>query len=338
METLRSLLFLPEGTSTFADRIDRLHAFIFIVTMAAFVALTVVMVGFLIKYRRKTERQHTLPFHPPLWLEGLFVGGPFVIFMTWFAMGFQDFVWLHHPPADTFDIYVIGKKWMWKFSYPEGPNAIDTLRVPQGRPVRLLITSRDVIHSFYLPTMRIKQDALPGRYTETWFTATKPGVYPVYCAEYCGLNHSTMTGRVVVMPPDEFDAWLSQEKAQTYASRIDGDPSQAEAEPTLVAQGQRLALEKGCARCHTIDGTPHLGPTWHNLYRSRRPLTSGETVIADEAYLTRSMMDPQAQRVTGYETVMPSYQGQLSMGEVAALVEFIKSLAKDKPTTLGALP
>jgi cytochrome c oxidase subunit II len=194
-----------------------------------------------------------------------------------------------------------------------------------------------VIHSFYVPAMRVKKDALPGRYTETWFQSDKPGTYPIYCAEYCGLNHSTMKGEVIVMPPDEFDAWMADTRRQSFASRIDGNPGMTEETATMVSQGARLALEKGCARCHTLDGTPHLGPSWFELYRSERTLTNGNTVVADEGYLTRSMMDPAVEKVAGYDTVMPSYAGQLTNGEAAALVEFIKTLRKDKPTTLGAL-
>jgi cytochrome c oxidase subunit 2 len=261
-----------------------------------------------------------------------------VLFLTWFFFGYRDFVWLHDPPADALDIYVTGKKWMWKFSYPDGPNAVDVLRVPAHRPVRLLITSRDVIHSFFMPAMRIKQDAVPGRYTETWFEATKPGIYPVFCAEYCGLNHSTMVGRMVVMKPEDYDTWMTEERRQTYAARADQDFVDGEGRGTMVQQGERLALEKGCGRCHTVDGSSHLGPTWTDMYRSEVKLVTGKTVIADEAYLTRSMMDPLADVVAGYAPMMPSYQGQLTDGEAAALVEYIKSLAKNRPALAKGPP
>jgi cytochrome c oxidase subunit II len=331
-EFFRQLLFLPEQASTFAARSDALAYQIFAGTVLTFLGITGAMLVFYLKYRRRTEREATPPFHPPMLLELAFVGAPLVLFMAWFFIGYRDFAWYKKPPADTMDIYVVGKKWMWKYSYPEGPNSVDVLRVPVGRPVRLLLTSRDVIHSFYLPAMRVKQDAVPGRYTETWFEATKAGTYPVNCAEYCGLNHSTMTGRIVVLPSEEFDAWLAEARRDTFAARIDGDPAQpAEKPSTLVTQGARLALEKGCARCHTVDGLNHLGPTWKNVYRSEVKLQNGKTVIADEAYLTRSMMDPMADLVAGYAPTMPSFQGLLSAGETAALLEYIKSLAKDRP-------
>jgi cytochrome c oxidase subunit 2 len=184
--------------------------------------------------------------------------------------------------------------------------------------------------------MRLKQDALPGRYPETWFEATKEGTWPIFCAEYFGLNHSMMIGQVVVMKQSEYDEWIAGQRAVTYAARADqGDP---DAQGTMAEQGERLALVKGCGRCHTVDGTPHLGPTWLGLYRSEVKLSGGRTVIADEAYLTRSMMDPLADMVLGYAPLMPSYQGQLSSGEAAALVEYIKSLAGARTTLAGGSP
>ena len=320
-EFFRQLLGLPEPASTFAERIDTLNYQIFAVTVLTFLAITTTMIVFYLKFRRRRERQVTERWHPPMELELAFIGAPLVLFMAWFFIGYRDFVWLKRAPANTLDIYVTGKKWMWKFSYPDGPRSIDTLRVPEGRPVRLLLTSRDVIHSFFVPAMRVKQDAIPGRYTETWFQATKPGVYPINCAEYCGLNHSTMIGRVVVLKAAEYESWLTDARAVTYATRADAE------ETSMAKQGERLALEKGCGRCHTVDGTNHLGPTWRGMYRSEVKLVNGKTVTADEAYLTRSMMDPMAELVAGYAPTMPSFQGQLTAGETAALLEYIKSLA-----------
>jgi cytochrome c oxidase subunit 2 len=335
---MRVLLNLPDGVSTFSDSVDVLHFQIFVVTMVTFVVLLLTMLIFYFRFRRREPLQLTPVFHPPMWLEVAFIGAPLVLFMTWFFVGFRHFAWYKTAPRDATDIYVTGKKWMWKFSYPEGPNSVDVLRVPMGRPVRLLITSRDVIHSFYLPAMRVKQDALPGRYTETWFEAKQEGVYPFFCAEYCGLNHSTMIGRIVVMKGEDYDRWLTEQRRQTYAARVDEDPTKGEGVGTMAAQGERVALEKGCGRCHTVDGTNHLGPTWKNLYRSEVKLVSGATVLADEAYLTRSMMDPLADVVLGYAPMMPSYQGQLSPGEAAALVEYIKWLSRERPALAGGMP
>jgi len=217
---------------------------------------------------------------------------------------------------------------MWKFAYPGGPNAIDTLRVPAGRPVRLLITSRDVIHSFFVPALRIKQDALPGRYTQTWFNATQPGRYEIFCAEYCGLSHSSMLGELVVMPAAEFDQWLSDQRRGISVAQDSGPGGGAPVRPAsnLVEEGRRVASEQGCLKCHTVDGTRHIGPTWTDLFGRDEKLATGKSVHADESYLTKSMMDPSADIVAGYQNVMPTYQGKLSPPDAAAIVEFIKSL------------
>jgi cytochrome c oxidase subunit II len=323
IELVRTLLGLPEGASTFADSIDWLHFAIFAGSLVVFLAVALAIIGFYLKFRRRQERQVTERWNPPMELELMFIGTPLVVFITWFIVGYRQFIWLKTPPPDTLDIYVVGKQWMWKYTYPDGPAAIDTLTVPRGRPVRLLITSRDVIHSFFVPALRVKQDAVPARYTELWFEATKAGEYPVYCAEYCGLKHSRMTGRLVVLEPADYEAWLTETRRVTLPLRADSAPLP---EPGLAARGQRVALEKGCGRCHTVDGTPHLGPTWRGMYRSHVKLVTGGTVVADEAYLTRSMMDPMADLVAGYAPIMPSFQGQLSAGETAALLEYIKSL------------
>jgi cytochrome c oxidase subunit 2 len=234
------------------------------------------------------------------------------------------------------DVYVMGKKWMWKFAYAGGgPNAIGTLHVPANRPVRLLMTSRDVLHSFYVPDFRIKQDVLPGRYTETWFEATKPGRYQVLCAEYCGTWHSQMWGEIVVMPGPEFDEWLLAQR-RGLADRVDtGGDDGAAFHGSLVEYGKKIAMAQGCFKCHTVTGEPHIGPTWLDMYQRRETLDNGQTVVADEAYLTDSMIDPRAKIVKGYKAVMPTYKGRLAAPEAAALVEFIKSL---RSTSLENVP
>jgi cytochrome c oxidase subunit 2 len=331
-ELLRTLLFLPDQASSFAGQVDRLHYFVIITTFIASAAVGLGALFFFWRYRRRSEGETTPHVEPSVSIEVAFVTVPLVFFLTWFAMGFRDFITLTTPPRDATDIYVMGKQWMWKFSYPEGPNSIDTLRVPADRPIRLLLTSRDVIHSFYVPAFRIKQDALPGRYTQTWFTATRTGRFPLFCAEYCGLTHSGMVGEVVVMPGPEFDAWLADQR-RGLSERVDSADvrvEQVQPESSMVEQGRSLATRQGCTRCHSVDGTNHIGPTWLDLYRRRELLTTGQTVEADEAYLTESMMDPRAKVVAGFDPVMPSFRGQLSPSEVAALVEYIKSLRTDR--------
>jgi len=327
-ELLRKMLFLPEQASAHARDIDALHYFVILTSMVAAAGVFVTAVVFFVKYRRRSESDRTPVVKPRFVHELLFIGIPLGMFLLWFAIGYPQFVGLQTPPEGAMDVFVQGKKWMWKFAYPGGPSAVDRLRVPQGRPVRLLITSRDVIHSFYVPALRIKQDALPGRYTQIWFTADRAGRYEIFCTEYCGLGHSAMLGELWVMPADEFDAWLAQNR-RGLAGAQDASAAPGEvvlAGSNLVEEGRRVAAEQGCLKCHTVDGERHIGPTWVDLYGRREKLKDGQVVLADETYITRSMMDPAAQIVAGYQNVMPTYQGRLSPPEVAAVVEFIKSL------------
>jgi cytochrome c oxidase subunit 2 len=325
-ELMRSMLWLPEQASTFAVKVDHLHYFIITVTMLSSTLIGLLAFVFFFKYRQRRANQSTPIVEPSVRFELTVITIPLIFFLVWFVQGFRDFVWYTTPPKNTTDVYVMGKKWMWKFAYPDGPNAIGTLHVPADRPVRLLITSRDVIHSFYVPDFRVKMDALPGRYTEVWFEATKPGRYQILCAEYCGTWHSQMWGEVVVMPPAAFDDWMTQQKTG-LANRIDsGGDDGPGFHGTLVEYGKRVAMAQGCLKCHSLTGEPHIGPTWLDLYRRRETLETGETIIADEGYLTDSMIDPRAKIVKGYKPVMPTFRGKLTAPDAAALVEFIKSL------------
>jgi cytochrome c oxidase subunit II len=327
-ELMRRLLFLPEQASEHARAVDHLHYFVITTTMIAAAGVFGTALWFFVRYRRRAGDGATPRVEPRAIHEVLFVGVPLAFFLLWFAIGFPLFANLQLPPKDATDVYVQGKQWMWKFAYPDGPSALDVLRVPAGRPVRLLITARDVIHSFFIPALRIKQDALPGRYTQIWFTADRPGHYEVLCAQYCGLSHSGMRAELWVMPAAEFDAWLEQQK-RGLARAQDSNPLAEEPVPAgsnLIRQGERVAAEQGCLKCHTVDGARHIGPTWLDLYGKEEKLASGKTVVADEAYLTRSMMDPGAEIAAGYQDVMPTYQGKLSPPEAAAVVEYMKSL------------
>ncbi|HYG66545.1 MAG TPA: cytochrome c oxidase subunit II [Anaeromyxobacteraceae bacterium] len=330
-ELLRRLLFLPEQASNHAREVDALHYFVITTTMIAAAGVFLTALVFFVRYRRRRhegDAPKTPWVEPRAIHEVLFVTVPLAFFLLWFAIGYPQFVNLQTPPENAMDVFVQGKKWMWKFAYPGGPNSLDVLRVPVGRPVRLLITSRDVIHSFYAPAFRVKMDALPGRYTQTWFQAEKPGRYEIFCAEYCGLGHSAMLGEIVVMPQAEFDAWISEQR-RGLALASDGSAVGGERvleASNVVDEGRRVASEQGCLKCHSIDGTRHIGPPWNDLYLRQEKLANGRTIVADEAYLTKSMMDPGAELVTGYQNVMPSYQGRMSPPEVAAVVEYIKSL------------
>ncbi len=333
-ELMRKMLWLPEQASTFATEVDHLHYFVIIVTMLISVAVGLLAFAFFFKYRQRRPNQSTPMVIPSVRFEVVVIGVPLFFFLLWFVQGYKDYIWYTTPPQNAMDVYVMAKKWMWKFSYPDGPNAIGTIHVPANRPVRMLMTSRDVIHSFYVPDFRIKQDVLPGRYTETWFEATKPGRYQILCAEYCGTWHSQMWGEVVVMPGAEFDAWMAEQKAG-LSERVDsGGDDGGTFRGSIVEYGKRIAMAQGCVKCHSLDGEPHIGPTWLDLYHRRETLENGQVIVADEAYLTDSMIDPRGKIVRGYKPVMPTYKGKLAAPEAAALVEFIKSLRSENATNV----
>jgi len=342
-EVLRTLLFLPPQRSTVAQEIDTLHYFVILVTMAG-AALVTALGGWLIyRYRRRSTQPGLNPnahVKPGLAMELLVVVSLLGLFLLWWVLGVRQFVRLRVAPEDSMPVYVTAKQWMWKFAYPEGSRSITTLYVPVRRPVKLIMTSRDVIHSFYVPDFRIKQDVVPGRYTTVWFEVKEPGTYQILCAEYCGTGHSTMRGEVVALEPGDYESWLGGgAKAGEIAGPVYVPPAVAgQGAPNealdLVRVGQSEAAAQGCLRCHSTDGTPHIGPTWAGMYGSVVRLVGGDQVIADEAYITESMMDPKAKIHAGFEPVMPSYQGRLRPPEVAAILEFMGSL-RNVPPGLG---
>jgi cytochrome c oxidase subunit 2 len=339
-EFLRTILFLPPQASTMARSIDYLHYFVIITTMIGAAGVAVVSLYFIVRYREAKERggarpPDLRPHHSrggvSLWKELSIFGGLLALFVLWWILGFIQYVRLAEPPRDSLTIYVIGKKWMWSFAYPQGSGTEGVLYVPAGRPVKLVLTSRDVIHSFYVPDFRVKMDVVPGRSTQIWFEVKEPGRHPVYCAEMCGVGHSTMRAEVVALSDADYDRTLHGLASLDIPppDQHDGEVVFA-AEPraplSLAAMGQRVAVEAGCFRCHTVDGTPHIAPTWAGLYGASIPLADGTQVIADEAYLTSSMMDPLAQLHAGFPPVMPSYQGLLDAPQIGAIVEYIRSL------------
>jgi cytochrome c oxidase subunit 2 len=353
-ELLRRILFLPPQASSVAREVDYLHYFVILTTMAGAAAITVVGLAMVIRYRARSGefKREDPAARPPLWAEAAVVGGLLSLFCLWWVIGFSEYVEMNVPPQDSMRVYVTGKQWMWKFAYPDGEHTIATLYVPAGRPVELLLTSRDVIHSFYVPDFRIKQDAVPGRYTTAWFTVREPGTHLVLCAEYCGTSHSSMRAQVIALAPEDYARWLAgaRRDADVPLPRLVDGPSGETAaisgglpgprgdvplavedfpvpEPVSLSRiGARAAGELGCLRCHTLDGSAHIGPTWAGLYRSIVPLADGTSVVADEAYLTESMMDPQARLHAGFQPVMPSYHGLMTPAQTAAVIELIKAV------------
>jgi len=332
-ELLRRLLFLPPQASGFARHFDYLHYAVITVSLFGVLAVALTLAWFAIKYRRRpgttgAERPRAEPLTRAQEFATAF--SLLALFVLFWCFGVRQFALMQRVPPGSLVVYVTAKQWMWSFDYADGNRTNETLYVPTGRPVELAMTSRDVIHSFYVPAFRIKKDVLPGRTTSVWFSAVSPGVYPIFCAEYCGLDHSRMRGRVVALAPSDFaERFERTPRAPGGATHplAESDPGANDELSSLAARGQHVAAAHGCLRCHTLDGTPHLGPSFARLYGRDVPLENGAPVVADAAYLTESMMDPLAKVHRGFAPIMPTYRGSLAPGETAALVELIRSLA-----------
>jgi len=338
MELLRAILALPPGASTVAREIDLLHFFVISVTMLMSAYVFATAAWFCVRWYRRSERQLTERFVASRLHETVTITGVLGLFVLWWVVGYRQYVRLSTPPPDADVVYVDAKQWMWKFSYGGGAgDANDVLTVPAGRPIELVMTSRDVIHSFYVPAFRVKSDVIPGRYVTTWFEASAPGVYPIYCAEYCGVSHSLMRGEVVVLSQPDYATWLAGRRSVAVRADCGRGPGSC-AGGDMVELGRAVAVRRACVACHTLDGQRHIGPSWRGLFGAERPLADGRRVIADEAYLTRSMMEPTADVVAGYAQVMPTYQGTLTAAETGALVELIRSLRGPPPAPGITLP
>lgn len=328
---LRSLLNLPPEASTYAPGVDLLHFCVIGTTMLGATFVFLLALYFLLRYRRRPGHELAPHTTTALRTELSIIASLQVLFLVFWVVGALQYEHLMTPPPGAMPIYVTAKQWMWKFAYPDGRASMDVLTVPVHRKIKLVMTSRDVIHSFYVPAFRLKHDVVPGRYYTAWFEATVPGTFDLDCAEYCGLDHSRMLGKVQVLSAEDYRRWLESHPVQTLqAADAPGGSGGVSGDETsdMADEGRAIAARRGCLNCHTLDGQPHIGPTWAGLLGSPVKLTDGTTVVADEAYLTRSMMDPQVQIVAGFKPVMPTYRGILAQPEVASLLELMKALER----------
>jgi cytochrome c oxidase subunit II len=309
-----SLPLFPEQASTFADRVDALYYYLLSVSGFFVLLIFALIFYFAVKYRRRSEGEQTPPILGSIPLEVAWIVIPFILVMIMFVWGASLYFTAFSPPANAMEIFVIGKQWMWKVQHPEGRREINELHVPVGYPVKLTITSQDVIHSFYIPAFRIKMDAVPGRYTSTWFEASKTGTFHLFCAEFCGTAHAGMVGRVVVMKPSEYEQWLRT-----------GAP-----EESLVAAGGRLFQQLGCSGCHSQNSIAR-APLLDGVYGKPVPLQSGQVVLADESYIRDSILLPQKDVVAGYAPVMPPFQGRISEEELMQIIAYIRFLGEEGP-------
>jgi|SRR5437763_548276 len=299
----------PVGASTMASRVDLLY--FFVLAIASFFSLLIagLIVFYAVKYRRRAPHSVGVPMEGGLLLETSWIVIPTLITVAIFVWGASVFFAMSTPPDETLNIYVVGKQWMWKFQHLDGQREIDELHVPVGRPVKLIMTSEDVIHDVFVPAFRVKADVVPGRYTILWFQATKPGRYRLVCAEYCGTRHSGMTGEVVVMEPTEYETWLSG----------------GAAEGSLASGGAKLFAQLACNTCHRADAQGR-GPVLQGLFGKTVTTQGGETVTVDESYIRESILHPSAKVAAGYQPIMPTFQGVVSEEQLLQLIEYVKSL------------
>jgi cytochrome c oxidase subunit II len=304
-----TLPLFPQQASSMAGQVDAIYFFMVAVTAFFGLLIAGMIVAFAIKYRRRHPNEVGVAIHGSLALELMWTIIPFFIAMGMFAWGAKVFFDLYRVPAGAMEIFVVGKQWMWKVQHGSGHREINELHVPTGRPVKLIMGSEDVLHSYYIPAFRVKADVIPGRYNTMWFEATTPGTYHLFCAEYCGTKHSGMIGSVIAMEPTEFQIWL------------DGGT----AEDSPVAAGEKLFGSQGCASCHTA-GPTQRGPSLANLFGHEVKLQGGGTVVADDAYLRESIVAPQTKIVDGFLPIMPTFQGLLSEEQLLQLIAYVKSL------------
>lgn len=305
---------LPPQASKVAEQTDNLYWGLLCLSALVCLIVFVPIIYFLFKYRSGKPADRS-PLHlPEMKIELTWTIIPTLIMMAFYAWGAEHFFVIERPPPGGMEINVVGKQWMWKIQHPEGNREIDELHVPLGRIVKLTMTSQDVIHSFFLPEFRIKQDVVPGRYSSEWFQATKLGTFHMFCSEYCGTSHSHMIGHVIVMSPADYQNWL-----------VKGAPGE-----TLSQSGERLYRELGCSGCHS-GSTIVRAPPLEGLYGKPVPLNDGEVVLADEAYLRDSILLPGKQIVGGYTNDMPSFSGKVNEEELLELIAYIKNLSAATP-------
>jgi cytochrome c oxidase subunit II len=311
------LPLFPEQASTVAGQVDAFYLFLVLVTTFFSLLIALLILFFIIRYRRRPD-QEAEQIHGSTLLEIVWTVIPLGISMVIFVWGAILYYHIENPPKNALEIYGVGKQWMWKFQHPGGQREINTLHVPSGRPVKVTLISQDVIHDFFVPAFRVKTDVLPNRYVYSWFTATAPGTYHLFCSQYCGTKHSAMIGEVVVLKPDDYAAWLSSGKA----------------EGSLSSLGEKLFQEFGCVTCHRADSGAR-GPNLLGLYGRPVRLSDNRVVIADDNYIRESILSPNAKIVAGFQPIMPTFQGVVSEEGLIQITEYLKNLSAQESEPLN---
>jgi cytochrome c oxidase subunit II len=316
------------GWPNMSNPADDTFYFILGISVTLLALNTGVMLYFLFRYSRKRHPQaEEVKENTPL--EIIWTVIPTILVLAMFYVGWKGFVYMRHAPPDAMVVHVTARQWSWTFDYANGKET-NVLKVPLGKPVKLLMTSADVLHSLFIPAYHIKEDCVPGQETHLWFLPDQLGSYDLFCTEYCGVGHSSMITKVDVMPRKDFDAWYSGKKEQPEKgkARTAGKPERAGTE-TLAHEGAELFRVKGCTACHTTDGTPKIGPTFKGLFGGKETVIRGgkeRVITVDEAFIKQTLLQPELDRVKGFPPIMPSQKGLLSDKEIGELIDYIKSL------------
>jgi cytochrome c oxidase subunit II len=305
----------PPAASSIAEDVDRLHFTLTAITLFFTVLIFGCIFYFMIRYRRRSDDEKAEQIAGNLPLEILWTAIPALICAVLFIWASALYVRNARPPTASIEVFVIGKQWMWHIQHSEGPREIDELHVPVGVPVKLTMTSQDVIHDFYIPAFRVKKDVLPGRYNSIWFQATKVGTYHLFCAQYCGAEHSGMIGWVYVMEPTDYAAWLAG----------------GEKNESMAQAGERLFDQLGCATCHLADNTGR-GPSLAGIYGKAEKMRDGSTRIVDEAMIRQSIVNPNSLPLPNYQPIMPTFKGQVDEEQVLDLIAYVKSRGTQERT------
>jgi cytochrome c oxidase subunit II len=308
-----SEFMLPPQKSTLAEYTDALFNFVNVTSLILLAGITFAIIYFAWKYRRRSEHDVTPVITHNNKLEITWSVIPLILVMIVFGWGLNGYMQLTTPPSDAYEIRVVGKSWLWEFHYETGFVSVNELHVPANRPVKLVMSSDDVLHSFYIPDFRIKKDVLPNRYTSLWFEATQIGESVIFCTEYCGTAHSNMLARAYVHSPEDFTTWL-----ETAGSADDDLPA--------AELGEQLVVRNACNTCHSADGTRLVGPSFQGLWMGEREMQDGAVITADENYIRESILEPNANITAGFQPVMPSYAGTLNDRQIDAIIEYIKTL------------
>lgn len=304
---------LPKNKSPLtADSTDSLFNFINEVSLVIFLGVILSMIYFAIRYRRKSEKEKTpLITHNNI-LEITWSVIPLLLTFIVFGWGYSGWLNLKTVPDDSYEIHVTGFKWSWSVKYDNGSQTINEIHVPRGTPIKLVMQSRDVLHSFFVPEYRIKHDVLPNRYTYVWFQAEEVGESQVFCTEYCGTSHSDMLAKVIVHEPKDFEKWLEENGGGPIG--------------TPIEQGEQIVSLQGCYACHSVDGTDIIGPSFKQIWGRNRNLIDGSIITIDENYIRESILYPGEKIAEGYENVMTPYEGRISDEEITNIIEYLKTI------------